>query len=39
MSDALARLRVALAAREAAGLRRFPRPRPAAEDVLDLAGN
>jgi 8-amino-7-oxononanoate synthase len=33
------RVREALAAREAAGLRRVLRPRPAGEDVLDLAGN
>ena len=37
--SALDRLRTALAAREAAGLRRTLRPRPAAEDVLELAGN
>lgn len=37
--DPLARVRDAVAAREAAGLRRVLRPRRAAEDVLDLAGN
>ncbi|HSY15117.1 MAG TPA: 8-amino-7-oxononanoate synthase [Jatrophihabitantaceae bacterium] len=36
---ALDRLRVALAAREAAGLRRTLRPRQADDGVLDLAGN
>jgi 8-amino-7-oxononanoate synthase len=39
VSDPLERVRAALARREAAGLRRTLRPRPAAEDVLDLAGN
>lgn len=39
MTDPLARVREAVAAREAAGLRRVLRPRPAVEDVLDLAGN
>ncbi len=38
-SDALARVREAVAAREAAGLRRVLRPRPADDGVLDLAGN
>lgn len=38
-TDPLARVRAAVAAREAAGLRRVLRPRPAADDVLDLAGN
>ena len=37
--DPLARVRAALAARDAAGLRRVLRPRPTHEDVLDLAGN
>jgi 8-amino-7-oxononanoate synthase len=37
--DPLARVRDAVAAREAAGLRRVLRPRRATEDVLDLAGN
>jgi 8-amino-7-oxononanoate synthase len=37
--DPLGRVRAALAAREAAGLSRMLRPRPAAEDVLDLASN
>ena len=37
--DPLARVREALAARDAAGLRRVLRPRPTHEDVLDLAGN
>ena len=39
MSDGLDRVREAVAAREAAGLRRVLRPRPAGEDVLDLASN
>lgn len=39
MSDPLARVRAVIAAREAAGLRRVLRPRPAGEDVLELAGN
>jgi 8-amino-7-oxononanoate synthase len=39
MTDPLDRLRAALAAREAAGLRRVLRPRSAGENVLDLAGN
>jgi 8-amino-7-oxononanoate synthase len=39
MSDGLDRVRAALAAREAAGLRRVLRPRPSGTDVLDLAGN
>lgn len=39
MSDPLERVRAALAAREAAGLRRVLRPRTADEQVLDLAGN
>ena len=39
MSDPLDRVRAALAAREAAGLRRVLRPRKADEQVLDLAGN
>jgi 8-amino-7-oxononanoate synthase len=39
MSDGLDRVRAALAAREAAGLRRVLRPRPSGEDVLDLASN
>ncbi|MFN2559937.1 MAG: 8-amino-7-oxononanoate synthase [Jatrophihabitans sp.] len=39
MSDGLDRVRAALAGREAAGLRRMLRPRPARADVLDLAGN
>ena len=37
--DAFARIRDALAAREAAGLRRVLRPREPRDDVLDLAGN
>ena len=37
--DPLARIRDALDARRAAGLHRVLRPRPAREDVLDLAGN
>ncbi|MGN6607624.1 MAG: 8-amino-7-oxononanoate synthase [Jatrophihabitans sp.] len=37
--DALDRVREAIAAREAAGLRRVLRPRPAREHVIDLAGN
>jgi 8-amino-7-oxononanoate synthase len=36
---ALERVRAAVAARDAAGLRRVLRPRPADEDVLDLASN
>jgi 8-amino-7-oxononanoate synthase len=39
MSDGLDRVRAAIAAREAAGLRRVVRPRPAESDVLDLASN
>jgi 8-amino-7-oxononanoate synthase len=40
VADPLARLRVAAAARDAAGLRRTLRPRPAGGDgLLDLAGN
>jgi 8-amino-7-oxononanoate synthase len=39
VSGALDRVRELLAAREAAGLRRFPKARPAHETVLDLAGN
>lgn len=39
MSDALDRVQAAVAAREAAGLRRVLRPRAAADGVLDLAGN
>jgi len=39
MSDPLARVRAAVAARDAAGLRRVLRPRAADEDVLELAGN
>jgi len=39
MSDGLDRVREAVAAREAAGLRRVLRPRAAGEDVLDLASN
>jgi 8-amino-7-oxononanoate synthase len=39
MSDGLDRVREALAAREAAGLRRVLRPRASDEDVLDLASN
>jgi 8-amino-7-oxononanoate synthase len=38
-SDPLARVRGAVAAREAAGLRRVLRPRPSVETILDLAGN
>jgi len=38
-ADPLARIRAAVAAREAAGLRRVLRPRAADEDVLELAGN
>ena len=38
-NDALERIRAAVAAREAAGLRRVLRPRPATDGVLDLAGN
>jgi 8-amino-7-oxononanoate synthase len=37
--DGLDRVRAAVAAREAAGLRRVLRPRVAGEDVLDLASN
>jgi 8-amino-7-oxononanoate synthase len=37
--DPLARVRDAVAAREAAGLRRVLRPRRPGEDILDLAGN
>lgn len=39
MTDPLARVRAALAARDAAGLRRVLRPRAAQDDVLELAGN
>ena len=39
MSDGLDRVREALAAREAAGLRRVLRPRTSESDVLDLASN
>jgi 8-amino-7-oxononanoate synthase len=39
MSDGLDRVRAAVAAREAAGLRRVLRPRAAGSAVLDLAGN
>jgi 8-amino-7-oxononanoate synthase len=39
MSDGLDRVREALAAREAAGLRRELRPRTSDSDVLDLASN
>jgi 8-amino-7-oxononanoate synthase len=39
VSSPLDRVRAALAAREAAGLRRVLRPRASGEDVLDLAGN
>jgi 8-amino-7-oxononanoate synthase len=39
MSDGLDRVRAAIAAREAAGLRRTLRPRAAESDVLDLASN
>jgi 8-amino-7-oxononanoate synthase len=39
VTDPLARVRAAVAAREAAGLRRVLRPRAAHESVLDLAGN
>ena len=39
MTDPLERVRAAVAAREAAGLRRVLRPRAAGEQVLDLAGN
>lgn len=39
MSGPLERLGLALDAREAAGLRRVLRPRPASDDVLELAGN
>jgi 8-amino-7-oxononanoate synthase len=39
VSDGLDRVRAALAAREAAGLRRELRPRAAGSDVLDLASN
>ena len=38
-ADPLARVRAALAARQAAGLWRVLRPRAADEDVLELAGN
>ncbi|MDP9094424.1 MAG: 8-amino-7-oxononanoate synthase [Actinomycetota bacterium] len=38
-ADPLDRVRAAIAATESAGLRRLLRPRPAVEDVLDLAGN
>jgi 8-amino-7-oxononanoate synthase len=37
--DALERVRAALAAREAAGLRRALRPRASSDDAVDLAGN
>jgi 8-amino-7-oxononanoate synthase len=39
VTDGLDRVRAALRAREAAGLRRSLRPREAEDDVLDLAGN
>ena len=39
MNDPLARLRRVLADRDAAGLRRVLRPRPAADGLLDLASN
>ncbi|SHH44797.1 8-amino-7-oxononanoate synthase [Jatrophihabitans endophyticus] len=39
MSDALDRVQAAVAAREAAGLRRVLRPRAASDGVLDLASN
>ena len=39
MSDGLDRVREAIRAREAAGLRRTLRPRPSGSDVLDLASN
>jgi 8-amino-7-oxononanoate synthase len=39
VTDPLARLRTAAAIREAAGLRRTLRPRPAEDALLDLAGN
>lgn len=39
MTDPLDRVREAVAAREAAGLRRVLRPRRAGDPVLDLAGN
>lgn len=39
MGEPLDRIRATVAARDAAGLRRVLRPRPAVEDVLDLAGN
>jgi 8-amino-7-oxononanoate synthase len=39
MSDALSRVADAVAAREAAGLRRVLRPRASADGVLDLASN
>ena len=39
MSDGLDRVREAIAAREAAGLRRVLRPRPPGSAVLDLASN
>lgn len=39
MADALDRVRALLEAREAAGLRRFPKARAAADGVLDLASN
>jgi 8-amino-7-oxononanoate synthase len=39
VSDGLDRVRAALAAREAAGLRRVLRPRSSGSDVLDLASN
>jgi 8-amino-7-oxononanoate synthase len=39
MSSPLDRIRAAVAERDALGLRRRLRPRPAHEDVLDLAGN
>ena len=39
MTDPLERVRAAVAEREGLGLRRVLRPRPAHEDVLDLAGN
>ncbi|MEO6886481.1 MAG: aminotransferase class I/II-fold pyridoxal phosphate-dependent enzyme, partial [Jatrophihabitantaceae bacterium] len=39
MSDALERVRAAVAAREAAGLHRVLRPRAVSDGILELAGN
>src|SRR5258708_125414 len=39
VTDPLERVRATVAAREAAGLRRWLRPRSTSTDVLDLAGN